>query len=97
MEEVMAVHDRPLHSFPCLITDDRANGSNNARHLGIDKLRTTSYQPAGNGTWDRLKQTIIRELRRVVHGVHLEQWHVALNPKMVSIKKAVQSSLGLSS
>ena len=50
----------------------------------IEKIRSTAYQPAGNGVCELLNQTIIRERQKFLNQKMLEEWDVLHSGVMVA-------------
>jgi hypothetical protein len=63
--------------------------------LGINKLRTTSYHPQGNGLVERLNRTIKRMLTMYVNDNH-NNWDVFLQQNISAYNNTPQSSTKIS-
>ncbi|MEK7747619.1 MAG: DDE-type integrase/transposase/recombinase, partial [Nitrospirota bacterium] len=58
----------------------------------IDKVRTTSYHPAGNGACERLNRTIKNNLQRLMNESRLEEWDQFLPDAVFAYNTSVHSS-----
>ena len=62
----------------------------------IDKVRTTSYHPSGNGMCERVNQTIKHGLQKVVNENNLDEWDEAIPQIVFAYNTAVHSATGYS-
>ena len=60
----------------------------------IDKIRTTSYHPAGNGACERANQTIKEGLSKLINENNLEKWDLALPNVVFAYNTSVHRSTG---
>ena len=62
----------------------------------IDKVRTTSYHPAGNGVCERANQTIKKGLAKTLNEKNLEEWDIVLANVVFAYNTSVHRSTGFS-
>ena len=60
----------------------------------IDKIRTTSYHPAGNGACERLNQTIKHGLQKILNDQNMDNWDLILNDVMFAYNTSIHSTTG---
>src|SRR6218665_1787640 len=87
VETVIARYRAPLQ----ILTDQKTNFEGNLfqellRLLGIDKIRTSSYHPSGNGLIERFHRTLNAMLGKVISS-HQRDWEIFL-PHVLSAYRA---------